>query len=121
MLLSVLFLYSTFYALVVYFTVCRLKGINRDKSMPKSTKRGVLKEVISQATRGLTRPPVSPETGHVRCHTLIFDPPEMTYLQDFHQVKISTQSSQFSIWYLIGDAQRQESSGKGSINTRISL
>src|SRR3954468_14614895 len=66
MLLSVLFLYSTFYALVVYFTVCRLKGINRDKSMPKSTKRGVSKEVKSQATRGLTRPPVSPETGHVR-------------------------------------------------------
>src|SRR4051812_47262128 len=56
-----------------------------------------------------------------RCHTLIFDPPEMTYLQDFHQVKISTQGSHSSIWYLIEDAQRQESSGKGSINTRISL
>src|SRR3954469_10450055 len=55
------------------------------------------------------------------CHTLIFDPPEMTYLQDFHQDKTSTQSSHSSIWYLIGDAQRQESSGKGSFNTRISL
>src|SRR3954471_21475746 len=55
------------------------------------------------------------------CHTLIFDPPEMTYLQDFHQDKTSTQSSHSSIWYLIEDAQRQESSGKGSINTKISL
>src|SRR4051812_6707679 len=31
--------------------------------------------------------------GQQPCHTLIFDPPEMTYLQDFHQVKVSTQSS----------------------------
>src|SRR4051812_9708381 len=43
----------------------------------------------------------------------------MTYLQDFHQVKTSTQGSHSSIWYLIEDAQRQESSGKGSINTRV--
>jgi len=34
--------------------------------MRKSTKRGVSKEVKNQATLGLTRPPVSPETGSVR-------------------------------------------------------
>src|SRR3954463_5078787 len=61
------------------------------------------------------------KTRRCSCHTQIFDPPEMTYLQDFHQDKTSTQSSHSSIWYLIEDAQRQESSGKGSINTKISL
>src|SRR4051812_12448482 len=55
------------------------------------------------------------------CHTLIFNPPEMTYLQDFHQVKASTQSSHPFIWYSIEDVQKQENSGKGSINRRISL
>src|SRR3954470_11065024 len=69
----------------------------------------------------ISLPPDKRNLNRGICHTLIFDPPEMTYLQDFHQVKTSTQSSHFSIWYLIEDAQRQESSGKGSINTRISL
>src|SRR3954470_20068792 len=41
----------------------------------------------------ISLPPDKRNLNRGICHTLIFDPPEMTYLQDFHQVKASTQSN----------------------------
>src|SRR3954468_19978537 len=69
----------------------------------------------------ISLPPDKRNLNRGICHTLNLTPPEMTYLQDFHQVKTSSQNSHFSIWYLIEDAHRQENSGKGPINARISL
>src|SRR3954466_15130068 len=36
----------------------------------------------------ISLPPDKRNLNRGICHTLIFDPPEMTYLQDFHQFKV---------------------------------
>src|SRR3954467_924163 len=103
-------------SLYLHYLGIETMPVHRQHSLFKS----ILHEVaVSFSSSSLKR--CTTLAGVEYCHTLILTPPEMTYLQDFHQVKISTQSNHSSIWYLIEDAQKQESSGKGSINTRISL